>query len=80
MKKSRKLVLHRETLHAMDLRGVAGGYTNTLATRACSDPCIQSRKCDDGTYNGCLNTYENCSNGCTSGGACTLEGSCPTGG
>ena len=78
MKKSRKLVLHRETLHSMDLRGVAGGYT-TQATRACSNPCLNTRECDTGTYDGCQNTYENCSNTCTSGGACTLEGSCPTG-
>lgn len=79
MKKTRKLVLHRETLHSMDLRGVAGGLERTLATRACSNPCIQTRYCDTGTYDGCPNTYENCSNTCTSGGACTLEGSCPTG-
>ena len=79
MKKSRKLVLHRETLHSMDLRGVAGGIERTMATRACSNPCIQSRYCEEGTYDGCPNTYENCSYTCTSGGACTLEGSCPTG-
>lgn len=78
MKKSRKLVLHRETLHSMDLSGVAGGYTS-VATRVCSNPCIESRYCDGSTYGYCPNTYENCSYTCTSGGACTLEGSCPTG-
>jgi hypothetical protein len=57
MKKTRKLVLHRETLHSMELRSVADGST----------------------YGYCPNTYENCSYTCTSGGACTLEGSCPTG-
>ena len=78
MKKSRKLVLHRETLHSMELRGVAGGYTS-VAGNVCSTPCLRTRYCDEGTYDGCPNTYENCSYTCTSGGACTLPGSCPTG-
>ena len=70
MKKSRKLVLHRETLHALELRGVAGGdHTGPHPTMICP----RTRYCDDGTYNSCPNTMENCSAAdyCETGGGCT---------
>ena len=79
MKKSRKLVLHRETLHSMELRGVAGGdHTTFHPSQICTNICPRTRYCDDGTYNGCPNTMENCSADtyCETGGACSTSGSC----
>jgi len=70
MKKSRKLVLNRETLHGLELRGVAGAVT--LGIRCQTDTTNE-------TYGWCGgNTMENCSaiNYCATGGACSTSGSC----
>jgi hypothetical protein len=67
--KKRKLILHRETLHAMDLRGVAGGAI--ISGNRCTTPCLRTVYCDQGSYDTCTaNTLENCSNLCETGGAC----------
>jgi hypothetical protein len=73
MKKSRKLILHRETLHSMELRGVAGGVPGSLNN--CTDICLTAPDCNENTYGYCPNTYENCSRApyCATGGACPSE-------
>jgi hypothetical protein len=76
MKKTRKLVLHRETLHSLELRGVAGGGPGTWGLN-----CTQqggSDWCNEGTYGDCGNSLENCSaeNYCETGGACSTSDSC----
>jgi len=77
MKKSRKLVLHRETLHAMELRGVAGGTLEPTMNPRCNlGPSVW---CNEGTYGECTtnNTYEFCSHDyCQTGGACTTGVTC----
>jgi hypothetical protein len=69
MKKNRKLVLHRETLHGLELRGVAGAAL-TVSLR-CQTGSGTTTNGD--TYGYCPNTLENCSavNYCQTGGACT---------
>lgn len=71
-KKERKLVLNRETLRSLDLRGVAGGG----ASLALCGGGTGTMYCDSGSYGLCVDSQLNCSNGCTSGGACTSA--CPT--
>jgi hypothetical protein len=72
-KTARKLVLNRETLHALgNLQGVFGGLRRT-------DDFVTASGCGDctggggtNTYDTCLNTYNfGCSNQCATGGACT---------
>jgi hypothetical protein len=78
MKKSRKLVLHRETLHGLELRDVAGAViTRTISLRCQTGG--GSNLCNGDTYGDCPNTMENCSaiDFCATGGACTTGGSCP---
>ena len=74
-KNARKLVLHRETLHSLELRGVSGGAT---AGPVCNTmmPCGTggTGTCDN-TYDTCQATLFGCSNYCATGGACTT--SCP---
>ena len=75
--KKRKLILHRETLHAMDLRGVAGG--TVISGNRCSVPCLRTVYCNEGSYDTCTaNSYENCSAyaSCETGGACSTADSC----
>jgi len=76
MKKSRKLVLHRETLHGLELRNASGAALTI--TRLCQGG-TKSDLCNGDTYGYCPNTYENCSaiDYCATGGACTTGGSCP---
>jgi hypothetical protein len=76
MKKSRKLVLHRETLHTMELRAVAGAVFGPTMTPLCGGGA--SRWCNEGSYGECPNTLENCSAAgyCQTGGACSTSGSC----
>jgi hypothetical protein len=76
MKKTRKLVLHRETLHGLELRSVAGAAL-TVTIRC--DGGTRTTVCNEDTYGYCLDTYEACSgvNYCQTGGACTTGGSCP---
>ncbi|HYC92889.1 MAG TPA: hypothetical protein VEO54_27015 [Thermoanaerobaculia bacterium] len=77
MKKSRKLILHRETLHSMELRGVAGA--DFAPSQYCTTACQRTTVCDgEETYGYCPNTYENCSVQpyCQTGGACSTSGSC----
>jgi hypothetical protein len=78
MKKSRKLVLHRETLHGLELRAVAGALTLSLRCQT-GGGGTGSSLCNGDTYGYCPNTMENCSavNFCQTGGACTTGGSCP---
>jgi len=77
-KKSRRLALHRETLRSLEnLRGVGGGGSIAVCLTGRG---TGTRNCD-GTYDLCgQNTYENCSNHCQTGGACTMTdvscGSC----
>jgi hypothetical protein len=74
MKKTRKLLLHRETLHGLELRGVAGA---ALTYVRCGTGA-HTNLCGGDTYGNCGNTYENCSaeNYCGTGGACSTSGSC----
>ena len=73
MKKSRKLILSRETLHSLDLRNVAGGASlavcGTLAGTTV-DTNKSNTTSGDSMYT--CNTMGVCSNLCESGGACTL--------
>lgn len=74
MKKARKLILHRETLHTMELRGVAGAAS-------IAPTCTQqgaTRLCNEGSYGDCPLTFEVCSADtyCATGGACSTSGSC----
>jgi len=75
MKKSRKLLLHRETLHGLELRGVAGAAL-TVTLRC--DGGTRTTVCNEDTYGYCGNTMENCSAAgyCGTGGACSTSGSC----
>jgi hypothetical protein len=78
MKKSRKLVLHRETLHALELRGVAGAVLTPTLGLYCQGG-IKTQLCNGDTYGYCPNTMENCSapGFCETGGAACTGASCP---
>lgn len=73
MKKNRKLVLHRETLHGLELRGVSGAVTYSLRCQTGSGTTT-----DGDTYGYCPNTMENCSavNFCQTGGTACTNQSC----
>jgi hypothetical protein len=71
-KQIRKLTLHRETLHALDhpiwMRNVAGGG-DTMHGACLTTP----RACGlTGDNSGSYDTQLICSNGCATGGACTV--------
>ena len=72
MKKSRKLVLNRETLHSLDLRDVAGAM---LSLGPCTTLATTTRETNtSNTYTGTGITCDTnglCSDKCTTGGACT---------
>ena len=82
MKKSRKLVLSRETLHSLELRGVAGG---ALTYGLCTEGTGTATTGQSNSVYGCTtagtgyttgyDTYQ----GCTTGGACSGD-SCSCGG
>ena len=76
MKKSRKLVLNRETLHSLDLRNVAGGGSyavcGTLARTTVTTNTSNTSDTGYGTTGYTCDTYGACSDDCTTGGACTL--------
>jgi len=71
MKKTRKLVLNRETLHSLELRGVAGAGSYAV----CTTLQTTTRETNtSNTYTGTGITCDTagvCSDGCTTGGACT---------
>jgi len=75
MKKTRKLVLNRETLHSMELRSVAGAGSIAVCTTLAGTT----------QTTGASNTYVSWGPGCTgytsddsctTGGACSTSGSC----
>lgn len=69
--KVRKLTLNRETLRSLDnlrLRMAAGGVSHTLACAS----IICGPIGDTGTESGICGTKSVCSNGCGTGGACTV--------
>jgi len=76
MKKTRKLILSRETLHSLELRNVAGGQS--------LGPCgelggttVDTNKSNTGSYTTGNNTYAYCgTGGACSGGTCSCGGSC----
>jgi hypothetical protein len=72
-KQGRKMVLSRETLRSLEnLRGVAGGVWAPSEAPACTS----GRTATTGSYDTCVNTYEECSQTyCESGGACSIG--CP---
>lgn len=75
MKKS-KLVLHRETLHSLELRGVAGaaslGPCGTLAGTTSN-----TNTSNTDSYTTGYDSYAHCTTGgACSGGTCSCGGSC----
>jgi natural product precursor len=71
MKKNRKLVLNRETLHSLELRRVAGGWGQSLAL--CGGGTGTATTNTSNTVNGCYTNTVDCqSSYCTTGGACTV--------
>lgn len=79
-KKARKLNLSRETLRALDLGGVLGGIGPRPQTEqmACNTVAIRCNTEGGGSDGGCFNTQDLCSNGCETGGACTVNCSAGT--
>jgi hypothetical protein len=70
MKKSRKLILSRETLHSLELRGVAGG---ALSYGPCGGGTGTSTTGESNSVNGCDTFGALCqSRRCETGGACTV--------
>lgn len=71
--KKRKLVLNRETLRSLELGRAAGGATIAgtclSVNHACSYACDNTKLTGDFTH--CATCFE-CSDACTTGGACTL--------
>lgn len=80
-KKLGKLVLHRETLRALEssLHRVVGADPNTgpgdCTTIIATDCDGESRDCTGAPT--ILNTCRACSNGCATGGACTVTCGAP---
>ena len=76
MKKTRKLILSRETLHSLELRNVAGA--------ASLGPCgelggttVDTNRSNTNTYTTGYNTYNDCGTGGTcSGASCSCGGTC----
>ena len=79
-KKARKLTLNRETLLVLDLNGIAGGIGPRPQTEqmACNTVAIRCNTEGGGSAGGCYNTADLCSNGCATGGACTVTCSAQT--
>lgn len=78
MKRSRKLVLSRETLHSLELRNVAGAGSIAVCTTMQTVTRTTNTSNPTVSYGpGCTgyNTY----NDCTTGGACSGD-SCSCGG
>jgi hypothetical protein len=73
LKKTRKLNLSRETLTT--LNSVVGGATFAAACSGgrCSYACTPG---DTGTESGICNSASVCSDGCETGGACTISCHC----
>lgn len=74
MKKSRKLVLSRETLHSLDLRNVAGAASLAVCGTL-QGTTSNTNTSNTGSYTTGYDTY----NDCTTGGACSGD-SCSCGG
>jgi hypothetical protein len=75
MKKNRKLVLNRETLHSLELRNVAGGWGQSLGL--CGETTGTATTNTSNSVNGCNSVGANCQSAvCTSGGACTVDTAC----
>jgi hypothetical protein len=71
MKKSRKLVLNRETLHSLDLRDVTGaGSYAVCTTLAGTTQTTNTSNSYTATAMTC-GTANICSDSCSTGGACT---------
>lgn len=74
MKKNRKLVLNRETLHSLELRGVAGGG---LSYGLCGEGTGTATTGASNSVLGCTvatTVTNDCqSSNCTTGGACTVS-------
>lgn len=73
MKKTRKLVLSRETLHSLELRGVAGG---ALTFGLCGEGTGTRTTGESNSVYGCYTattvTVDCQSSQCSTGGACTV--------
>jgi hypothetical protein len=73
MKKSRKLILSRETLHSLDLRGIAGGARSVgLCTEGTGTRTTGESNSVYGCTTATTNTVDCQSSQCTTGGACTV--------
>ena len=73
MKKTRKLILSRETLHSLELRNVAGG-ASLGACGTFAGTTVDTNTSNTDSYTTGYDTY----NACTTGGACS-GGSCSCG-
>jgi hypothetical protein len=73
MKKTRKLVLSRETLHSLELRSVAGA---ALSYGLCTEGTGTRTTGESNSVFGCTlvttNTVDCQSSHCSTGGACTV--------
>jgi hypothetical protein len=74
-KQSRKLTLNRETLRFLD--HATGGLTHASGCLTITKPCGDTGG-GGGTYASCWNTCDLCSNGCATGGACSVTCSAQT--
>lgn len=75
MKKTRKLLLNRETLHSLELRDVAGAGSYAVCGTLAGTTKTTSASNSWTSYGDTGFTCETagaCSDGCTTGGACTL--------
>lgn len=75
MKKTRKLILNRETLHSLELRNVAGGASLAVCGTL-QGTTVNTNTSNTGSYTTGYNTY----NHCTTGGACSVGEECSQGG
>lgn len=71
MKKTRKLVLNRETLHSLELRHVAGGASLAVCGTL-AGTTVNTNTSNTYTYTTGYDSQDEC----TSGGACTVDTWC----
>lgn len=70
-KRMKKLNVNRETLYSLEKLNVMGGVLGPTQTPRCTQGGTTTT--EGNTYGYCPNTYENCSNGCATGGACPSQ-------
>ena len=76
MKKTRKLVLSRETLHSLELRNVAGAGSYAVCTTL-AGTTKTTNDSNPWTYTTGYDTYNDCgTGGACSGDTCSCGGTC----